>query len=67
MTCSGIIYIAYIKGGNPQSIDTIGELFPTFGRRLMNREIKNIKKALGMKYCKTQTMMENSLYSSNKS
>jgi transcription initiation factor TFIIIB Brf1 subunit/transcription initiation factor TFIIB len=56
--CSGIIYIAYIKAGTPKPIDAIRDLIPfSYERKEINREIKHIKKALGMKYCKTQTMM----------
>jgi len=56
--CGGIIYIAYIKAGTPKPIDAISNLIPfNYERKEINREIKHIKKALGMKYCKTQTMM----------
>jgi transcription initiation factor TFIIIB Brf1 subunit/transcription initiation factor TFIIB len=56
--CGGIIYIAYIKAGTPKPIDAMSNLIPfSFERKEINREIKHIKRALGMKYCKTQTMM----------
>lgn len=56
--CGGIIYIACIKSGSPKPIDSIRDLIPfSYERKEINREIKHIKKALGMKYCKTQTMM----------
>lgn len=58
--CGGIIYIACIKAGNPKSIETVCDLMPTYShytRKEINKEIKHIKKALRMKYCKKQTMM----------
>lgn len=58
IVCGGIIYLAYIKASNPKLIEDIGELIKIdYKRREINNEIKNIKRALGMKYCKEQTIM----------
>jgi transcription initiation factor TFIIIB Brf1 subunit/transcription initiation factor TFIIB len=56
--CGGIIYLAYIKAGNPKLIEDVGDIIKIdYERREINNEIKNIKKALGMKYCNEQTIM----------
>lgn len=59
LIAGGIMYLAYIKAGNPKSIDDIANMIPDniYERKFLNNEIKMIKKALGMKYCKTQTIM----------
>jgi len=57
--CGAIIYIAYIKSGNPKPLEDVRELVKadSLKRTPFNKEIKDIKRALGMKYCETQTMM----------
>jgi transcription initiation factor TFIIIB Brf1 subunit/transcription initiation factor TFIIB len=58
LICAVVIYLAHIKANNPQPIETIrGIVNSDYPRRAINGEIKNVKKALGMKYCKEQTMM----------
>lgn len=58
LICGGIIYIASIKAGNHISINDIETLINyKYKRKILNHEIKKIKRALGMKYCEKQTIM----------